>query len=95
MVVNLIRSDDIFIYLLLLYPDYGRSAIGAERTILFPSNICSSRYFFRDIYMYKYTRSSACVPAVAGTHAPGRGEGVVGLRRWLEHIITAVSSCRG
>ena len=30
-VVNLLRSDD------LLYPDYGRSAIGAERPILFPS----------------------------------------------------------
>ena len=29
------------------------------------------------------TRSSACVPAVAGTHAPGRDEGVEGLRRWL------------
>ena len=25
-----------------------------------------------------HTRSSACVPAVAGTHAPGRGEGLWG-----------------
>ena len=29
-----------------------------------------------------YTRSSACVPAVADTHAPGRGEGVEGLGGW-------------
>ena len=35
------------------------------------------------------------MPAVAGTHAPGWGEGVEGLRRWLGDIITAVSSCRG
>ena len=35
------------------------------------------------------------MPAVAGTHAPGRGEGVEGLRRWLGDIITAVSCCRG
>ena len=33
--------------------------------------------------------------AVAGTHAPGRGEGVVGSRRWSGDIINAVSSCRG
>ena len=33
--------------------------------------------------------------AVAATHAPGRGEGVEGLRRWLGDIITAVSCCRG
>ena len=42
-----------------------------------------------------HTRSSACVPTVAGTHAPGRGEGVEGLTRWLGDIITAVSCCRG
>ena len=41
------------------------------------------------------TRSSACAPAVGGTHAPGRGEGVEWLRRWLGDIITAVSCCRG
>ena len=41
-----------------------------------------------------YTRSSACVPTVAGTHAPGRGVGVVGWRRWSGDIISAVSSCR-
>ena len=35
------------------------------------------------------------MPAVAGTHAPGRGEGVVGSRRWLGDIIAAVNSCRG
>ena len=35
------------------------------------------------------------MPAVAGTHAPGRGEGVEGLRRWLGDIITAVSFCHG
>ena len=40
------------------------------------------------------TRSSACVPAVAGTHAPGRDKGAEGLRR-LGDIITAVSCCRG
>ena len=39
--------------------------------------------------IYIYTRSSAFVPAVAGTLAPGRGEGVVGSRRWLGDIITA------
>ena len=40
-------------------------------------------------------RSSACVMAVAGTHAPGRSEGVEGLGRWLGDIINAVSCCRG
>ena len=35
------------------------------------------------------------MPAVAGTHAPGRGEGAEGLRRWLGDVITVVSSCRG
>ena len=45
--------------------------------------------------MLNNTRSSACVPVVAGTHAPGRGEGVEGLRRWFGDIITAVSCCRG
>ena len=39
--------------------------------------------------------SSAYLPAVAGTHAPGRGEGVVGSRIWFEYIITVGSSCRG
>ena len=36
-------------------------------------------------------------PAVAGTHAPGRGEGFEGFGRWLADIdiITAVSCCRG
>ena len=29
------------------------------------------------------------------THAPGRGEGVVGSRRWSQDIVTAGSSCRG
>ena len=29
------------------------------------------------------------MPAVSGTHAPGRGEGVVGSRRRLGDIITA------
>ena len=33
--------------------------------------------------------------AVAGTHAPGKGEGAEGLGRWLGDIITAVSSYRG
>ena len=31
--------------------------------------------------------------AVAATHAPGRGEGVEGLRRWLGDVITVVSCC--
>ena len=35
------------------------------------------------------------MPAVAGTHAPGRGDGVEGLKRWLGDNITAVSSCHG
>ena len=35
------------------------------------------------------------MPAVAGTHAAGRGEGVVGSRRWLRTIIIAGSCCRG
>ena len=35
------------------------------------------------------------MPAVAGTHASARGEGVEGLRRWLGYITTAVSCCRG
>ena len=43
----------------------------------------------------RHARSSACLPAVAGTHAPGRGEGVEGSRRWLGDVITAVSCCRG
>ena len=30
-----------------------------------------------------YLQGSACVPAVAGTHAPGRREEVEGLRGWL------------
>ena len=34
-------------------------------------------------YVYIYTRSSACVPAVAGTHASGRSEGVVESRSCL------------
>ena len=34
------------------------------------------------------------MPAIAGTHAPGRGEWVEGFRGWLGDIITAVS-CRG
>ena len=34
------------------------------------------------------------MPAVAGTHAPGRGERVEGLGRWLRAVITAVNSCR-
>ena len=38
------------------------------------------------------TRSSACVSAVAGTHAPGRGEGVEGLGGWLRYIISYLSS---
>ena len=29
------------------------------------------------------TRSSACVPVVTGTHAPGRGKKVEWLRGWL------------
>ena len=33
------------------------------------------------------------MPAVAGTHAPGRGEGAEGLRGRLRDII--VVSCRG
>ena len=45
--------------------------------------------------MYIDKRSSACVPAVTGTHAPGRGEGVAGSRRWSGDVISAVSSCRG
>ena len=32
------------------------------------------------------------MPAVAGTHAPGRGEGVEGFRGWLRHTITYLSS---
>ena len=35
------------------------------------------------------------MPAVAGTHAPGRDEGAEGLRTRLGDIITAVSCCRG
>ena len=35
------------------------------------------------------------MPTVAGTHAPGRGDGVEGLIRWLGDTITAVSCCRG
>ena len=43
----------------------------------------------RSMYMVHMSiRSSACVPAVAGTHAPGRGEGVEGLERLLGDIIT-------
>ena len=38
------------------------------------------------------TRSSACVPTVAGTHAPGRGEGVEGLGGWLRYTIIYLSS---
>ena len=48
------------------------------------------------IHMYSgvfYKRSSARVPAIAGTHAPGRSEWVEGVRGWLGDIITAVS-CR-
>ena len=44
--------------------------------------------------VYICTRSFACVPVVAGTHAPGRGEGVEGLRGWSRDIITAFSCCR-
>ena len=47
------------------------------------------------IKVYIRTRSSACVPAVAGTHAPRTGEGVEGLTRLLGDIITTVSCCRG
>ena len=32
---------------------------------------------------------------IAGTHAPGRGERVEGLRGWLGDIITAGSCCGG
>ena len=46
------------------------------------------------IQVQVHTRSSACVPAVAGTHAPGRGEGVEGLIIWLGDIISAVNCCR-
>ena len=35
------------------------------------------------------------MPAVAGKHAPGGGEGVEGSKGWLGEIITAVSCCRG
>ena len=37
------------------------------------------------------------MPAVAGTHSPGRGEGVEGLRVWLGDIITVVGcrACKG
>ena len=32
------------------------------------------------------------MPAVAGTHAPGRVEGVEGLRGWVRHAITYLSN---
>ena len=40
------------------------------------------------------------MPAVADTHAPGRGEAVEGLRGWLRHTITYLKSwfccgCKG
>ena len=35
------------------------------------------------------------MPAVTGTHSPGRDEGAEGLRRWSGDIITAFSCCRG
>ena len=35
------------------------------------------------------------MPAVAGRHVPGGGEGVHGLARWLGDLITALSCCRG
>lgn len=35
------------------------------------------------IFFLRNTRTSAGVAAVAGAHAPARGEGVQGLRRWL------------
>ena len=42
------------------------------------------------------TRSSAGVPAVAGKHSPGRGEGIEGSRRWVGDIdIISAVSCRG
>ena len=41
-----------------------------------------------------YAESSAGVPAVASTHAPGRGEGFKGLKGWLRGTITAGSCCR-
>ena len=50
-------------------------------------------YTFSLIFVI-HTRRSAYVSAVAGTHAPGRGDGFEGLRRWLGDIITAVSLCR-
>ena len=49
----------------------------------------------KDLTKYVHTRSSACAPAVAGTHAPWRSKWAVGSRRWLGGIINAVSSCRG
>ena len=35
------------------------------------------------------------MPAVAGTHSPGRSAGVAGSRRWVGDIIAAGSCCRG
>ena len=35
------------------------------------------------------------MPAVSGTHAPEKGEGVEGLREWLSDTINAVSCRRG
>ena len=47
------------------------------------------------IYIYIiYTRRSACVPAVAGTHAPGRRERVVGSRRWPSVQLVVVVGVR-
>ena len=39
-----------------------------------------------------YTRGSACVPAIANTHAPGKGEGVEALGGWLKYTTTYLSS---
>ena len=62
------------------------SAYGSKPGLNLPSRSLSLY-----IYLQRYT-SSACVQVVAGTHVPQRGEGVKGLRGWLRHTITYVSS---
>ena len=76
-----------------------------NKYIVSPNRPClpnKKKQELRQVYIIKLyhiivlrPRTFACVPTVAGTHAPGRDEGVVGSRRWLGDIITAGSSCRG
>ena len=64
------------------------------------SESSSSRVFVRQRYLSRGSTLTAIwgrtyLSGVERTHAPGRGEAVVGSRGWLGGIITAVSSCRG